>query len=88
MAIGILEPHGMKVRTMFHDDNDPPHFHAEYSEYKSEIRISDFGLRKGYLPPKAMTLVLEWAMIHKEELLEEWNTARKQKPLFKIEPLL
>ena len=56
--------------------------------HKAEIRITDFGFRQGYLPPKAMTLVIEWAIKHKEELLEEWNTARKQKPLFPIEPLL
>ncbi|MBA7483790.1 hypothetical protein ES707_19307 [subsurface metagenome] len=76
------------VIKMYYKEHNPPHFHAEYAEFKAEIRIADFGLRQGYLPPKAMTLVLEWAMKHKDKLLEEWKTAKKQKPLFKIEPLL
>lgn len=73
---------------MFHDDHNPPHFHVKYAEYKAEIRIQDFGLRRGYLPPKAMTLVIEWAIIHKEELIKEWDYAVREKPLFPIEPLL
>ena len=72
---------------MFYQEHNPPHFHAEYGEYKAEIKIEDFGINRGFLPPKAMTLVWEWAMKHKDELIVEWNTAREQKPLFPIEPL-
>ena len=76
------------VIKMYYQEHNPPHFHAEYGENKAEIRIIDFGIMRGYLPPKAMTLVLEWAMEHKEELMIEWDTAREQKPLFPIDPLL
>ncbi len=75
------------VIKMFYREHNPPHFHAEYGEYKAEIKIKDLGIRIGYLPPKAMTLVIEWAMIHKDELMEVWNAAAKQDPMFLIKPL-
>ena len=32
-------------------------------------------------------LVMEWARIHKDELIEEWDRARKRQSLFQIDPL-
>ena len=51
------------------------------------IRIKDFTVLEGLLPPKALGLVTEWVAIHKDELLKEWELAKQQKPLFTIEPL-
>lgn len=45
------------VISMFYDEHNPPHFHAQYGEYKAVIRINDFALAEGYLPPKALGLV-------------------------------
>jgi hypothetical protein len=42
---------------------------------------------EGFLPPRALGLVMEWVAIHKDELLKIWELAREGKPLFKIEPL-
>ena len=42
---------------------------------------------EGYLPPKALGLVMEWADIHKEDLFKDWELAKNQKPLLPIEPL-
>jgi phosphomannomutase len=72
---------------MFYDDHNPPHFHAEYAEYKATIKIKDFTLTKGYLPPRALGLVMEWAALHQEELLNDWELARNNESLSKIEPL-
>jgi hypothetical protein len=72
---------------MYFDDNNPPHFHAIYNKNKALICINDFSLLHGDLPPKAFSLVIEWAKIHREELLKEWEFARKKKTLFDIEPL-
>ena len=72
---------------MFYDDHNPPHFHAEYAEYKATIKINDFTLTKGYLPPRALGLVMEWAALHQEELLNDWELARNNESLSKIEPL-
>jgi len=35
-----------------------------------------------------MALVVEWATLHQQELLEQWNRARNHEALEKIEPLL
>ena len=53
---------------MYFCDHNPPHFHAEYAEYSAKIGIKDFALQEGYLPAKAMILVIEWAMLIEEEL--------------------
>ena len=36
---------------MFFDDHNPPHFHAEFQEYKAIIEIYTSELLEGYLPP-------------------------------------
>lgn len=46
---------------MYFGDHAPPHFHAEYGEFSAQIRIGDFGIEVGNLPPKALSLVVEWA---------------------------
>ena len=76
------------VIAMFYDDHNPPHFHIQYGEYNAVIRINDFALLEGNLPPKAIGLVNEWAAIHKEELVENWELARNDKPVKKIAPLV
>jgi hypothetical protein len=59
---------------MYFGDHVPPHFHAEYGEFSAQVRIIDFGVEAGYLPPKALALVVEWASIYKEELMQNWNS--------------
>jgi hypothetical protein len=75
------------IIAMFYDDHNPPHFHARYGEYKASIRIDDFAVLDGYLPPRALGLVMEWADIHKKELTADWILARENKPPVPIEPL-
>ena len=72
---------------MFFDDHNPPHFHAEYGEYKATIKIKDFTLTKGYLPPRALGLVIEWAALHQKELLNDWELAKNNQSLLTIDAL-
>lgn len=74
---------------MYFGDHVPPHFHAEYAEFSAQITIMDLGILEGYLPPKALGLVVEWASMHREELMDNWENLRKDgNGLFKkIEPL-
>jgi len=74
---------------MFFGDHVPPHFHAEYGDHAAQIRIADLGLEQGWLPPKALALVVEWAAQHQTELLENWKSLSEQKKaeFKKIEPL-
>ena len=75
------------VIAMFYDDHNPPHFHAIYREHKAIFSIEDLKMLAGYLPKRAVSLVLEWAFIHREELRKNWELAKEHKPLIKIDPL-
>jgi len=72
---------------MFFEDHNPPHFHAIYGEYEVLIDINTFAVFAGHLPPRALGLVIEWATQHQNELLNNWERARVQESLSKIEPL-
>ena len=75
------------VIKMFFDDHNPPHFHAFYGEFEVLININSFAVFAGNLPPRALGLVIEWATQHQDELLTNWERARGQESLSKIEPL-
>jgi hypothetical protein len=42
---------------------------------------------QGDLPGRALNLAREWAMIHRDELLDAWRLCRENRPPSKIEPL-
>ena len=73
---------------MYFNDHNPPHFHAVYNEYKTSISIKTLGLMEGKLPSRAMSLVIEWAQEHQEELLENWNSIKETGQYRKIKPLV
>lgn len=72
---------------MYFNEHNPPHFHAEYNEYKASIAIENLGLIEGKLPSKVMSLVVEWAQEHQQELLENWHSIKETGTYHKIEPL-
>ena len=78
--------YGIIVR-MFFDEHAPPHFHAQYGEFKASINIKTLELMDGKLPRRALELLLDWAELHQEELLEDWYLCQKQLPPRKIKPL-
>lgn len=75
------------IIAMFYDEHNPPHFHVRYNEYKAEIDIRTFAVLAGKLPPRVMGMVAEWASVHQEELMADWNLARQQAALKSIAPL-
>jgi hypothetical protein len=72
---------------MFFQDHSPPHFHAEYQEFEALIDILTLEIIEGNLPSRAKLLVIEWALEHREELINNWKLAQKPELLNKIEPL-
>ncbi len=72
---------------MFFDEHNPPHFHAEYGEHRSLVDIRSLSAFAGSLPPRVMGLVIEWATMHQQELLDDWRRAQAQEALQKIHPL-
>jgi len=76
------------IRRVYFNEHNPPHFHAEYNEYKASIAISTLELMEGQLPSKVMSLVVEWGQEHQEELLENWNSIEETGEFRKIKPLV
>lgn len=66
----------------------PPHFHAKYAGRRAAFSISDLKIIEGSLPKRVVSIVLEWAFEHRNELLEDWNRAQKHENLNKIKPLV
>jgi hypothetical protein len=72
---------------MFHNDHQPPHFHAEFGDAKMLIAIETLTVIAGSLPPRATGMVMEWALEHREELRHAWEQARNKQPLDRVGPL-
>jgi len=72
---------------MYYNEHAPPQFHAEYGGDEALYEIETLRVYAGNLPRRVHNLVLEWADLHRQELLDEWQKARNGEPLDKIEPL-
>ena len=59
------------VIQMFWREHAPPHFHALYGEYEALIEIRTLDVIRGSLPRRAQAFVLEWAALHRAELMED-----------------
>jgi len=75
------------VVTMYYDDHAPPHFHVRYSGQKAVFSIEPLDVLRGRLPPRALGLVVEWASLHRVELEDNWERARRLGRLKRIAPL-
>lgn len=75
------------IIAMFFDDHNPPHFHARYGSEKVAIEIETLRILEGYISPRALGLVVEWASQHKNELLENWELVKSNHTPKKIIPL-
>ncbi len=76
------------VIAMYFKEHAPPHFHAKYGSQRGAFSIEDLRLTEGRLPQRVVSLVLEWAFQHREELMENWRRAERRESLRKIEPLV
>ena len=82
----ISEFYGIVIR-MYFMDHAPPHFHALYGDAEAVIDIRTLQLIEGSLPRRAMSFVVEWASLHREELQEDWNLCAARKSPIPIRPL-
>ena len=72
---------------MYYNDHPPPHFHVRYGGQKALVGIESLTILEGKLSPRVLGLVVEWASMHQEELMSDWEHARRQEPLGLILPL-
>jgi hypothetical protein len=75
------------VITMYYREHGVPHFHAKYGGHKASISVDSVEILGGSLPPQALRLVRQWAVLHRVELLENWSRAERRETLESIEPL-
>lgn len=67
--------YGMAVKMYFlGSEHNPPHVHVVYGDYLGIINIQTLEMTIGDLPDKAYRIVKEWVALHKEELLDMWDT--------------
>ena len=91
----IVEFFGIAIYMYYNDhpvyvarqDRANRHFHAEYAGDEARYEIENLRLATGLLPRRAHNLVMEWADMHRTELIEDWQLARQMEPLRKIQPL-
>ncbi|WP_026451022.1 DUF4160 domain-containing protein [Aequorivita capsosiphonis] len=77
--------YGIIIR-MFFNDHNPPHFHAEYGDYRAIVNLEHEGV-KGNMPKRALKLLREWTELHREQLMENWNACQNNELPKKVEPL-
>lgn len=77
-TVAVIE--GVKIR-FYPQEHPPPHFHAVFAEHRAQIGIQPPRLLKGSLPREKLVLVLSWAELRTQVLLDTWRTVlAKKKP--------
>jgi hypothetical protein len=69
------------------DDHGFPHFHARHAGASAKVRFDQIDVIESNLEVRQLRLVLAWAELHRDELLENWRRARAGETLLEIEPL-
>ena len=67
-------------------EHNPPHFHATYAGEDMSVNIHTFEI-DGTPSPRIRAILLEWADLHREELLAAWEAIKAGKNPGKIAPL-
>ena len=78
--------YGIDIR-MFWRDHNPPHFHAVYSGEEVLIDIRTMEIIRGGIAKRALVLVMEWALDHRADLLEDWELCSNRQTPKPIAPL-
>lgn len=73
---------GIIIR-MYVNDHEPSHIHCIYGEKESVFDLNNMLFEDKNFSPRARNLVIEWASIHRNELLNMWVT----KQIRKLPPL-
>ena len=77
---------GIRI-TMYYNDHNPPHFHAEYGGFKALINIQEVCVIRGAPPARQLKSVVSWCRTHRAELMENWERAKAAQVLGAIDPL-
>ena len=58
-----------------------------YAEHEALINIRTLEVIGGSLPRRALSLTIEWAIEHREELMEDWNLCQSKQHPKRTKPL-
>lgn len=76
---------GCAIR-FYYRDHEPAHFHAALPDgTEMLVRITDFTILAGSLPPAQRRAVLEWAAPRRDALAVAWLRCREKKLVGRIE---
>ncbi|MFY9615823.1 MAG: DUF4160 domain-containing protein [Candidatus Dormiibacterota bacterium] len=67
-------------------DHQVPHFHAHHGGRRASLSLEGAVLA-GEVGARELGLIREWAQLHGDELLANWERARNAEILVPIEPL-
>ena len=71
---------------VYWSDHNPPHFHAEYAEFRLEVDIRSISVTDGNMPHRQTRRILKWASEHQSELIDAWNAVTTGQTPNKIAP--
>lgn len=77
--------YGIIIR-MYYVDHNPPHIHAYYNKHIASFDL-DGKILEGHMPNKQAKLIQAWILLHKDELLANWEISKNSETPFKIKPL-
>ena len=77
---------GIVIR-MYFLDHAPPHFHARCDGVEARFRIQPLEQIDGDLPPRAQAMIMEWAALHQNALLDNWLRLHRDELPNRIAPL-
>ena len=63
---------------LYFNDHAPAHFHAQGADFHARIRIEDGEIidLEGRITTRHRRRLREWALAHRQELVENWNEMR------------
>ena len=66
--------YGIVIKMYFlQSEHNPPHIHAIYNDDVAAIDYMTGEVLEGYLPAKALKLVLEWIELNRDAIKEIWE---------------
>ena len=73
---------------MYWNERDHPvaHFHAYHAGRRASVSV-DGKVLAGSLELRALQFVQEWASLRRDDVLANWERARRNEPLLAIPPL-
>jgi hypothetical protein len=68
-------------------EHNPPHIHAIYQGQKAMFDIRTGEKMEGSIPGDQVKMVMAWIVMHRDELLADWDLAQNDENVYKIDPL-